>query len=105
MIIAFIIWTLTALIFVAIGVSSRIAKEPAGFFSGVKPPKVTDIKGYNRAVSKIWFVGAILLEIMGVPLLFLEQNSAYFIFIILFIFPLIIGMVVAYLKIEGKYRK
>ena len=84
MIIAFIIWTLTALIFVAIGISSRIAKKPAGFFSGVKPPKVTDIKGYNRAVSIVWFVGAILLELMGVPLLFLEQNSAYFIFIILF---------------------
>ena len=105
MIIAFIIWTLTALIFVAIGVSSRIAKEAVGFFTGVKPPEVTDVKAYNRAVSNLWFIVAMAFELMGVPFLFLEQNSPYFIFIMLFTMPLVIGMAIAYLQIERKYKK
>lgn len=104
-IMAFVIWTIVALVFVVIAIAGRTAKEPVGFFTGVKPPEVTDIKGYNRAVSTLWIVFAILLELTGVPLLFLKQNSPYFLFVILFIMPLIIGMVIAYLKIEGKYRK
>lgn len=105
MIMAFIIWTLVALFFVVIAIYARISKEPVGFFSGVKPPEVKDVKGYNRAVSTMWFVAAILLELMGVPFLFGEQNSAHFVFIMLLIMPLVIGMVVVYLRIEGKYRK
>lgn len=105
MIIAFIIWTIVALVFVGLAVSCRKAKEPVGFFTGVKPPEVTDVEGYNKAVSMLWFVFALLLELMGVPFLFVKQNSAHAIFVILFMMPLIIGMVVVYLKIEGKYKK
>ena len=105
MIMAFIIWTLVALFFVVIAIYARISKEPVGFFSGVKAPEVTDVKGYNRAVSTLWFVAAVLLELMGVPFLFGEQNSAHFVSIMLLIMPLVIGMVVVYLRIEGKYRK
>ena len=105
MIMAFIIWTLVALFFVVIAIYARISKEPVGFFSGVKAPEVTDVKGYNRAVSTLWFVAAVLLELMGVPFLFGEQNSAHLVFIMLLIMPLVIGMVVVYLRIEGKYRK
>ena len=105
MIIAFIIWTLVAFIFAAIGISSRRSKEPTGFFTGVKPPKIEDVKGYNRAVSKLWFVSAFVYELLGIQLLFLEQNSAGFIPVILGVPIGTIGMVVAYLKIEGKYKK
>ncbi len=105
MIIAFTIWTLVALFFVVIAISARKSKEPVGFFTGVKPPEVTDVKAYNRAVSTLWFVVAILLELMGVPFLFSEQNSVHFVFIMLLIMPLMIGMAVVYLQIEGKYKK
>ena len=104
-IIAFIVWTIVALFFVGIAISARKSKVPVGFFTGVKPPEVTDVKAYNRAVSTLWFVVATLLELMGVPFLFLEQNSAHFIFIILLIMPLMIGMAVVYLRIEGRYKK
>ena len=76
-----------------------------GFFTGAKPPEVTDVKAYNRTVSILWFVVAIVFELMGVPFLFLEQNSPYFIFIMLFTMPLVIGMAIAYLQIERKYKK
>lgn len=105
MIIAFAIWTLVALFFVGIAISSRKSKEPVGFFTGVKAPEVTDIKGYNKAVSTLWFVVAVLMELMGVPFLILKQNSAYYIFVILLVMALMIGMAVVYLRIEGKYRK
>jgi len=105
MIIAFIIWTLVALFYVGIGITSYKAKEPVGFFAGVKAPEVTDIKAYNKAVSTLWFVWAILLEAMGVPFLFLKQNSPYYIFVMLFMLPWVISMVVVYLKIERKYKK
>ena len=91
--------------FISLNFLYRKAKEPVGFFTGVKPPEVTDVEGYNKAVSTLWFVFAFLLELMGVPFLFVKQNSAYAIFVILFMMPLIIGMVVVYLKIEGKYKK
>ena len=104
-IIAFVIWSIVALVFVALSIMCYKSKEPVGFFTGVKPPEVTDVKGYNRAVSTLWIVFAVLFEAIGVPLLFLGENSAYYIFVMLFIMPLIIGMVIVYLKIEGKYKK
>lgn len=52
-IIAFIVWTIVALFFVGIAISARKSKEPVGFFTGVKPPEVTDVKAYNRAVSTL----------------------------------------------------
>lgn len=105
MVIGFIIWTICALFFMAIGTSCRKSTEAVGFFTGVKPPEVKDVKGYNRAVSNLWFVVAILLELMGIPFLFFEQNSAYFIFLALLVMALVIGMIVVYLQIEGKYKK
>lgn len=105
MLLAFIIWSMCALLFLIIGISSKISKKPAGFFSNCKAPEVTDVKKYNNAVAKIWFVAAVIFELLGVPFLVLEQNSPIFILIMLPIPFLIILMVVVYLKIEAKYRK
>lgn len=58
MITGFVIWSLVSLVFFGIGFSSWKAKEPVGFFTGVKPAKMKDITAYNRAVGKIWFVFA-----------------------------------------------
>ena len=66
MIIAFIIWSLIAILFVIFGVSARKSKEAVGFFSGVKPPEVKDVKAYNYAVSRLWFIFASFYEILGI---------------------------------------
>ena len=63
------------------------------------------MKGYNKAVSKLWFVAAGVYEIMGVPLLFLEQNSLLFVPIIFGVVLGLIIMMIVYLKIESKYKK
>ena len=105
MFIAFLIWTLCAGIFLAIGISSYKSKEPVGFFSFSNPPKVNDVEGYNKAVAKLWFVVSVIFEILGIPFLFLEQNSPEFFIIVVAVPALVIGMVIAYLRIEAKYKK
>ena len=62
MIIGFAIWSIVALTFVAIAISTYRAEEPVGFFTFVKPPVVKDIKKYNKAVSVLWLVFAIILS-------------------------------------------
>ncbi|MCR4691418.1 MAG: hypothetical protein K5739_08740 [Lachnospiraceae bacterium] len=104
MLIGFIIWSIVALIFVGIGICARKAKEPVGFFTGVKPPVVKDVVKYNHAVSNLWFAYAILLEIFGLPLLFLKQNSPGFVLSILGTVAISIGLAIAYSFILAKNR-
>lgn len=105
MIIGFLIWSFCAVIFLGIGISYRNSQNAAGFFTFTKPPDVTDIRKYNRAVSALWLISAALLEAAGIPFLFLKQNSPFFVLVVLFVFLLVIGMMVAFFKIESKYKK
>jgi len=105
MIIGFIIWSITALIFLAIGINSYKQKEPVAFFTFVKPPIVKDVEKYNRAVSKLWIIAAVLFELIGTPLLFFEQNSPIFIFVIFATVVWVIAIMIIYIKIEIKYSK
>lgn len=103
--IGFLIWSIVAAVFMGIGIGSRKSEQAVGFFTGVKPPAMRDVKKYNHAVSMLWFISAVLFEIMGVPLLFLEQNSPVFMFVIFGVVFLIIGMIIGYLRIETKYKE
>lgn len=105
MIIAFIIWSIVALMFFVIGISGIKSKEAVGFFTFVKPTVVTDVCGYNRSVSILWIIAAIIFEILGVPFLFLEQNSPIIFFTVLGVVVWIIGIMIVYLRIEEKYKK
>ena len=105
MIIGFVIWSIAAIIFLGIGISCRKSNEAVGFFSFVEPPTVKDVTAYNNAVAVLWFVAAGLLEVIGIPILFLEQNSPLFIPIIFAVVILVAVMMVVYLKIEAKYKK
>ena len=105
MIIGFVIWSIVTVIFLGIGISCRKSNEAVGFFTGCQPPAVKDVKRYNNAVSILWFVSAGIYEVIGVPLLFLEQNSLLFIPIIFGVVLGLIIMMVVYLRIEAKYKK
>ena len=105
MLIAFIIWSIAAVLFLGIGIAGRKSKEAVGFFTFVKSPEVTDVNKYNRAVSTLWIISAVVLEIIGVPLLFSEQNSPMFILLIFGVVVLVIGMMITYVRIESKYKK
>lgn len=105
MIIAFVIWSVVAVIFLWIGISCRKSKDAVGFFTFVKPPSVKDVEQYNKAVSVLWFVAAGLFVIIGIPFLLLEQNSPWFLLVMLEVIIWLIGLMIAYLKIEAKYKK
>lgn len=105
MVIAFVIWSIVAALFLGIGISCRKSNEAVGFFTFAEPPTVEDVRHYNNAVSVLWFVAAVVLEIIGLPFLFIEQNSPLFFLLIFAVMILIIVMMVVYIKIEGKYKK
>lgn len=107
MMIGFIVWSIAAIIFLGIGISSRKASEPVSFFTFIKPPniKIENIKQYNNAVSVLWIAAAGVLELTGIPLLFLKQNSPVFILVSFAVVILILAMMVVYLQIEKKYTK
>ena len=70
----------------------------------MKAPSVKDTKGYNHAVSNLWFAVAVLFEIMGIPVLVLEQNSPFFFLMVFGVVGLLIGMMIAYNVIESRYK-
>ena len=100
----FIIWSMCALCFLGIGIYARRSKQAVGFWANVKAPEVSDVKQYNRAVSNLWLIGAVLFELLGIPFLYAGQNSPLFIISILGTVLLILGMMVRYSFIESKYR-
>ena len=105
MIIAFIIWSIVAILLAFIGISGLKSDKPVGFFTFVTPPVVKDIKRYNKAVAKLWVVSAIIFEIIGIPLYYLEQNSPLFIIVIFAVLIWLIALIAGYFKIESKFKK
>ena len=105
MMVGFIIWTAVALAIAVIGIIAGRSEKPSGFFAGVNPPEVNDVVKYNHSVGTLWVVYAVLLELFGVPLLFLKQNSAGFVISILGVVFISIGLVIAYTFVLAKYRK
>ena len=105
MIIGLIIWSSVTLLIIGIGIWSWNAKKPAGFYAGVEPPKVKDVQKYNHAVAILWFVYAILFELLGFPFLVEKQNSPMFVLTILGVVAITIGLLVVYNRILARYRQ
>lgn len=105
--IGFVIWTLVVIIFIVIGVHDWKSDKAVGFFTGTEPPKIpeTNVKKYNHAVAKIWFVFGAIYEIIGLPMLLFEQNSPYFIFMIFGSIVWAIGLMISYLLVQNHYMK
>ena len=83
---------------------SKSAK-PFGFWANAEVAEIKDVKGYNRALGKLWCVFGVLLILIGIPIL-LGENSAGVIITILGTMFLSIGAMVVYtVVIESKYRK
>ena len=105
MIVAFLVWSAVAVTLAAIAVSCQKSDQPVGFFANVAPPSIRDVRAYNNAVSALWFISAAVFEIIGIPFLFLQQNSPIFVLVVLAVVIWCIALMIAYLKIEARYRK
>lgn len=105
MIAGFIIWSLVSIALLGIGVLTWRSRKPAGFFAGVNPPEVRDVRKYNHSVAVLWFVYAILFELLGLPFLFLKQNSAGFVWTVLGVAVISIALMIAYHRILIRYQQ
>ena len=104
MIYGLVIWSSVAVLITGIGIRSWKSKKPAGFFAGVEPPKVKNVRKYNHAVAAMWFVYAILFEFLGFPFLLQKQNAPLFILTILGVAAISIALPVVYNRILTRYR-
>ena len=105
MILGFVIWSLMALMIAGFGIYSLRSETAVGFFAGVEPPKVKDVKKYNRTVAVMWFVYAAVLEMLGIPLLYLEQNSAWFVVPVVGTVLFTVALIIVYTLIVNKNKE
>ena len=105
MVIGFIIWSAVCLVLAGLGIWAWNARTPVGFFAGVEPPKVTDVRKYNRAVAWLWFGYAGLMELIGSLLFLIKEKPAAFLFLILGTAAAAILLALIYMRIERKYRQ
>lgn len=101
----FIIWALVGCLFIGIGVYDLAGRKQAGFWANAKMPDVTDVRGYNRAVGKLWCVSGIIFILLGLPLLDRENSSLIIISVFGSLAWAIALMVIYETVICKKYRK
>lgn len=104
---AFIAWAVLGLFFVIWGICMFFAKsaKPFGFWANAEVAEMKDVKGYNRALGRLWCVFGVLLILLGLPFL-LGQNSVGLIITIPGTMIISIGAMIVYVVgIEPKYRK
>lgn len=105
--IAFVIWIMVSLVFVAIGIYDLRAKEVVGFWSNGKKPTVEEknLKAYNRAVGILWIAYAVIFLILGLPLLAGDNSPLVVVTLLGTVAEIIALMAVYVLVIEKKYCK
>ncbi|MBR6028528.1 MAG: hypothetical protein IKP40_05500 [Clostridia bacterium] len=103
--IAFLIWSAIALLFAGFGLHARSARQAVPFFAGVKPEEIQDVAGYNRALSKLWFIAAVVFELLGLPLLFSRQNAPVILLSVLGTVFLMLVIGVLAMKTGDRFRE
>lgn len=106
---AFIIWAIMGVLFIAMGIYDMNSKKakPFGFWANAEVGPIEDVKGYNRALGILWCVYGVLFILIGVPLLILnEQNAGLIVIPVVGAMLISIGAMAVYsVGIESKYRK
>lgn len=105
--IAFIIWAIMGVLFIAMGIYELNSKKakPFGFWANAEVAPIEDVKGYNRALGILWCVYGVLFTLNGLPLLNGQNSGLIIISILGTMLISIAAMVVYVVGIETKYRK
>lgn len=72
MVMGFVIWALVGCGFVGYGVYLMFSKRetPVGFWAGEREqPQVSDVRGYNRALGKLFCGYGTIFVLLGLPML------------------------------------
>ena len=101
----FIVWAVIGLLFVAIGIFAFFARKATGFWANAKMFEVENVKGYNRAMGKLWIFYGTGFVLLGLPLLY-GQNSPFILLTLIGVLLETIALMCVYtLVIEKKYRR
>lgn len=104
-IIGFIVWALFGCFMIGLGISAFFSKKSVGFWANIKTFPVNDIRGYNRAVGKLFIAYGFIFIVLGVPLLS-GQNTPYILLSVLGVMIETIAIMVIYsLSITKKYKE
>lgn len=104
--IAFLIWAAVGVAFIVLGIYDFFSKKPVafGFWANAEVFPVKDVRGYNRALGKLFIVFGVLFVLLGLPML-AGENSPWIVISILGVLAETIGTMVVYVTvIEKKYR-
>ena len=104
---AFIIWTIMGVMFVAMGICSFCARKPKpfGFWANVKVADIENVKDYNRALGILWCVDGLLFILLGLPFLAKDSPGLIIISVLGVVFISIAAMIVYETGIVPRYRK
>ena len=106
MLLGFITYLACAFLFFALAVYALLSHKPIGMWANVKKqPNVKDVKGYNRAASKVFFAYGFVLCACGLPMLFDANPAVILLVSVLAPFAATIAMIITAVKIEEKYKK
>ncbi len=103
--VALIIWTIVAVIFLIMGIMHWKSKNVLGIVYG-QVPKIAagNVKRYNHAIGMAYWGYAVILELLGIPLVFFEQNDAAFVIPVLGVVFLTIALCIVFVVIKKKYE-
>ena len=103
---AFSAFALIGLFFLIMGIRCRHSDKPSGFWANAEQFEVTDVRAYNKAMSKLWFVAAVLYTALGLPLLTPANVLLVILVSIIGCMIVTIGIMIFFTTvIESKYRK
>ena len=99
-------FALIGLFFLIMGIRCRHSDKPSGFWANAEQFEVTDVRAYNKAMSKLWFVAAVLYTALGLPLLTPANVLLVILVSIIGCMIVTIGIMIFFTTvIESKYRK
>ena len=102
---AYLLWILCACVFCVIGFYAFVSKKAVSIYANIKePPKVSDVRAYNRAIGIVWTVSGIVMVLLGLPLL-AGQNSPLALISIFGVAFECIALIAVLVFIEQKYRR
>lgn len=103
---AFSAFALIGLFFLLMGIRCRHLDKPSGFWTNAEQFEVTDVRAYNKAMSKLWFVAAFAYTALGLPLLTPANILLVILISIVGTMIVSIGLMIFFTTvIEPKYKK
>ena len=99
-------FALIGLFFLIMGIRCLHSEKPSGFWANAEQFEVTDVRAYNRTMSKLWFVAAVLYTALGLPLLTPANILLVILVSVVGCMIVSIGLMIFFTTvIEPKYRK